>query len=167
MSALSDSRIFFDRGVKKITPNVLLDVLKKRDASDKEKQAAIGYLKRNKRLSILIAESYLPGGEEIRQILTGDQDGIKKLLVEKGVIEQEDADHSRFDVDRDPPGPVFAGSVKEDKNPSTHVKMIFEIPFPERSEQLTDEQINSWLATSADSEPWEPYEFSEYIPYTC
>jgi hypothetical protein len=168
MSDLIDSAsFFFEQGVKEITPDVL-QATTRSIPTDREVKAVKDLLEKNKLLSQLIARSYLPEGEGIRSILTGDQDGIRELLMEVEILTEEEAKNSRFDVDTHPQGsPPFVGRIEEDPFPDTPEILIWKIPLPTRHEELTDEQLNSWLATPPDSEPWEPYHISIWIPYTC
>jgi hypothetical protein len=168
MSNLLDSvKFFFEQGIESIIPGTL-DGTARGIQDDRTINAAKDILVKNKILSQLIAQSYLPGGEGIRSILTGDQHGIRWLLRREGVLTEAEAKYSRFDVDPQPPGPPpFVGRIEEDRDPKTHEILIWKIPLPIRSKELTDEQLTSWLATPQDSEPWEPYQFSQWIPYTC
>jgi hypothetical protein len=175
---LSATKFFFDRGIKEIT----LDVLKQ--AKDNFSDDSINLLLTdlllvsNKKLSHLIARSWLPGvaAEEIKAtLLSGEQDKISKLMVQAGVIDQREVERCRFDIDPNPqpkelPSGAFLGSIDDEGIPGTTIKFIFKIPYPQKIESdwgLTEEQLRSWLATSPESEPWEPFEFSRWIPYTC
>lgn len=175
---LSAAKFFFDRGVKEIT----LDVLKqaKDDLSgNRESYRLIDALNiSNKKLSHLIARSWLPGVEAAEMkatLLSGEQDKIKKLMVQAGVIENSEVDFFGFKVDPNPkpeapPSGAFLGHMDDEGIPYTSVKYIFNIPYPQKIESdwgLTEEQLRSWLATSPEAEPWEPFQFSRWIPYTC
>lgn len=178
---LSAAKFFFDRGINEIT----IDVLKETEEIEKSgardivsSQHAITYLIPNKKLSHLIARSWLPGveGEKIKAtLLSGNQSEIQELMVQTGVVSKDEVKFCRFDVDpnpqpNEPPFVAFVGNIQEDKDPSTTEILIFKIPYPQEIEsawELTEDQLRSWLATSPESEPWEPYQFSRWIPYTC
>ena len=162
---LDSARFFFNQGIAEITPDVLT-AEKRGQPTREELEATNDLLVRNKMLSQLIAQSYLPGKKWIRSIFAGDQEGIQDFLVEKKIITANESKHSRFDVDFQPSNPPpFLGSVIE--GPTNAVALIFKIPFPTRPDQLTDEQLNSWLTSPLDSEPWTPDTFSIWIPYSC
>lgn len=178
---LSAAKFLFDRGVKEIT----IDVLKQTEQTENsgarslaDPQHALPYLIPNKKLSHLIARSWLPGveGEKIKAtLLSGNQSEIQELMIQTGVVSKDEAKFCRFDVDSNPqpnqpPLGAFAGSIVEEANPNTPEILIFKIPYPQKIESdwgLTEEQLRSWLATSPESEPWEPFQFSRWIPYTC
>jgi hypothetical protein len=173
---LSAAKFFFDRGIKEIT----LDVLKKaEDNSSKDPTGSLfvgDLLVRNKKLSHLIARSWLPGveGEKIKATLLGEQNGIRELMVQEEVVSKKEVESCRFDVDpnpqpNEPPLGAFAGKIVEEANPNTTEILIFNIPYPQNIDRdlVTEEQLRSWLATPSDSEPWEPFQFSRWIPYTC
>jgi hypothetical protein len=175
---LSAAKFFFDRGIKEIT----LDVLKRSGDNVAGDPELAGYIEviriRDKKLSHLIAKSWLPGEEaaEIKaKLLSGEQDKIKKLMVKAGVIEESDVEFFQFDINpnpqpNDPPGGAFLGALVDEGRPDTSVMRIFKIPYPQKIESdwgLTEDQLRSWLATSPESAPWEPFEFSRWIPYTC
>jgi hypothetical protein len=175
---LSATKFFFDRGVKEIT----LDVLQQSEdnfVDDSVSSAhSLNLFVRNKKLSHLIARSWLPGaeGEKIKAtLLSGNQSEIQELMIQTGVVLKDEAKLCRFDVNSNPqpnqpPLGAFAGSTVEEANPNTPEILIFKIPYPQKIESdwgLTEEQLRSWLATSPESEPWEPFQFSRWIPYTC
>ena len=175
---LSAAKFFFDQGIEEIT----LDVLKQAKDNfiiNREISRLIDALNiSNKKLSHLIARSWLPGVEAAEMkatLLSGEQDKIQKLMVQAGVIENSEVEFFRFDIDPNPkplapPSAAFLGHLDDEGLPDTSVKYIFNIPYPQKIEsdwELTEEQLRSWLATSPESEPWEPFQFSRWIPYTC
>ncbi len=138
--------------------------------------ALLDLLVRNKKLSHLIARSWLPGaeGEKIKAIFLGEQDKLREMLVKEGVVTVEESQLSLFEVDPNPqpneyPLGAFAGSIVENPDPSTPYVLIFKIPYPQNVEhdKVTEDQLRSWLASPPDSAPWRPFEFSRWIPYTC
>jgi hypothetical protein len=175
---LSATKFFFDRGIKEIT----LDVLKQTEdniAGDPANRRLIDIINiSNKKLSHLIARSWLPGVEAAEMkatLLSGEQDKIKKLMVQAGVIENSEVEYFEFHIDPNPkplapPSAAFLGYMVEEGRSDTVLRSIFNIPYPQKIESdwgLTEEQLRSWLATSPESAPWEPFEFSRWIPYTC
>lgn len=165
LNLLDSAKFFFNQGVTEITLDVLT-AERRGQPTREELEATNDFLVRNKMLSQLIAQSYLPGQRWIRSIFAGDQEGIKDFLIEKKIITANESMHSRFDVDFQPsPPPPFLGLVMEGN--ADDAALIFKIPFPTRPDQLTDEQLNSWLTSPLDSEPWTPNTFSIWIPYSC
>ena len=95
----------------------------------------------SKKISELIARSWLSEGEEIKQtLLEGNSDRIKKLF------ESNDIDLDKLfspmsvkiAIDRD----GNSGSIEQiaSKNGTVTVK----IPYPSRPDEVTDEQLNLW-----------------------
>jgi hypothetical protein len=174
---LSAAKFFFDRGIEEIT----LDVLKQTEdniAGDPVGSPhPLNLRVLNKKLSHLIARSWLPGveAEKIKAtLLSGNQKEIRELMVQSGVVTMGDSEVSLFDVDPNPqpneaPLGAFGGSIVDELDPSTPIQLIFKIPYPQNiyRDLVTEEQLGSWLATSPESEPWEPFQFSRWIPYTC
>jgi hypothetical protein len=175
---LNAAKFFFNQGIKEIT----LDVLKKAKddfSGNRENLRLIDAVNiSNKKLSHLIAKSWLPGAEAAEMkatLISEEQDKIRNLMVQAGVIENSEVEFFWFKVDPNPqpqapPSAAFLGHMDDEGLPETSVKYIFNIPYPQKIESdwgLTEEQLRSWLATSPESEPWEPFQFSRWIPYTC
>lgn len=170
---LSAAKFFFERGVKEIT----LDVLQQSEEDFVSSAPALDLRVRNKKLSHLIARSWLPGveAEKIKvTLLSGNQKEIRELMVQAGVVTMDESEVSRFDVDpnpqpNEPPLGAFGGSIVDELDNSTLIELIFKIPYPQNiyRDLVTEEQLRSWLATSPDAKPWAPFEFSRWIPYTC
>jgi hypothetical protein len=113
----------------------------------------------NKKLSQLIAQSWLDG-----QRLTID----KKFLVDSGLFSAEEAQYiEEIQVDENPPGPPYIGTVTMDKTGSLQIY----VPYPARPTEVenepTDEQLTRWVSSPLDSEPYLPGEINQWIPYSC
>ena len=172
MSEFSDSaRFFFENGITEIS----LDTLENHQARSAESNSPGSVLRTlNKKISQLVAMSWLPDGKEIGPILVGgDQDKIRNLFLEKGILGPEDATLTRFDVC---PNPVahegesnlkYTGRIVEDPDTATPESWIFEIPYPPRPEQVKDEMLSDWVNSPPDSDPPDASGISLWIPYTC
>jgi hypothetical protein len=156
MISLQDSaRQFLDVGVNKSTPEEL------RNHTDKKQP--LDLLKRNKKLSQLIAQSWLPGGEYIKEQLCGTQDQVLELLVVEDILTEEEAKYTRIEVDTNPPEPPYLGSIKEGLPP--YLLNLY-IPYPQRPTEVKDEQLMSWVNSEISSEPLSPFQINPWIPYT-
>lgn len=157
MISLQDSaRQFLDMGVKRSTPEEL------RNHTDKKQP--LDLLERNKKLSQLIARSWLPGGEHIKEQLGGTQEQVLELLVAEEILIEEEAKWSRVEVDINPPGPPYLGTLNEGVPP--YLLNLY-IPYPQRPTEVKDEQLMTWLSSEINSEPFSPFEISPWIPYSC
>ncbi|WP_019503926.1 hypothetical protein [Pleurocapsa sp. PCC 7319] len=127
---------------------------------------AFNFVNSNKKLSQLIAKSWLDGQRlEIN----------KKWLLEQGFISQEEAPYyddemilveqtpSENPDPKHPNGPKYIGimTLKEEG------KLHKYIPYPERpdADLVSDEVLEEWVNSDPDSAPWLPP--NPYIPYTC
>ena len=126
---------------------------------------AFNFIGPNKKLSQLIAQSWLDGQR---------LDINKKWLLEQGFISQEEAPYydEMIEVERNPSekpdpehpnGPKYIGIITLTEEGKLHMY----IPYPERPnvEGLTDEVLKEWVNSTTDSAPWLPAH--PYIPYTC
>lgn len=158
MISLQDSaRQFLDVGVNKSTPEEL------RNHTDKKHP--LDLLERNKKLSQLIARSWLPGGEHIKEQLCGTQEQVLKLLVVEDILTEEEANYTRVEIDPNPPGPPYLGTLDEGLPP--YLLNLY-IPYPQRPTEVNDEQLMSWVNSELNSEPLSPFQISPWIPYsTC
>jgi hypothetical protein len=171
MSDLLDStKFFFDKGIKEITLDILSNETYLRGIEPPENYLSI----LNKKISQLIAKSWLPGKEEIREILIGeDQNKIRKLFVEEKILGETDAEHTSFDVDLNPVADPeethikYSGSIVEDRKTGDLIEWVFKIPYPPRPEQVTDGMLYEWIESASESKPWNASEISLWIPYTC
>jgi hypothetical protein len=129
-----------------------------------DKKRPLNLLERNKRLSQLIAQSWLPGGEYIKKQFLGTQEQILELLVAENILVEEEAKYTRVEVDMNPPGPPYLGAIKEGLPP--YLLNLY-IPYPQRSTEVKDEQLMTWVNSTIESAPFSPFEISQWIPYSC
>jgi hypothetical protein len=104
----------------------------------------------SKKLSQLIAKSWLPGGEKIKAIfLSGDENQIKALLEETGIHLQDfNVRHVLINWDS------FYGRLDE-------MGLICHIPYPPRPSEVTDPQLEAWVN---DQNPNQVFPSTPYIP---
>ena len=123
---------------------------------------AFNFIGPNKKLSQLIAQSWLDGERlEIN----------KDWLIEQGLISEEEASYFKVMVDSNPrekpsPDHKYIGDITVDEEGEER-KLLKYIPYPERpnAEELTDEVLEEWVNSDPNSAPWLP--INPYIPYTC
>jgi hypothetical protein len=117
-----------------------------------------GFRQRSKLISQLIARSWLPGGEEIKQTLIyGSSDEIKALLTQEGVDLDKFFGPTMIKVDWD----TFYGTLEEIY--ATDFEVIYNMPYPPRPGEVTDEQLTDWVGNTNSDEVYPPY---PYIPLT-
>jgi hypothetical protein len=112
-----------------------------------------------KKISQLIAKSWLPGGEDIKNtFLYGKEEEIKELLKQYGVNLPAPASTS-LSIDWN----SFFGSAKEEKNGGQTV-LKWTIAYPPRPYyDVTDEQLQAWVD---NDDPNTSYPTAAYIPLT-
>lgn len=104
----------------------------------------------SKKLSQLIAKSWLPGGESIKAtFLSGDEDCIKAFLKDAGIDLQEfNVRHVIINWDS------FYGRLDE-------LGLICYIPYPPRPSEVTNPQLEEWVN---DQDPSQVFPRTPYIP---
>lgn len=120
-----------------------------------------------KKLSQLIAESWLPRGNDYRDKFLGDQKTLKQFLIEKGIFDdQDDADEvEEIKVERNVEGPPYLGAIDIDKTiEGEAIKLKLFIPYPDRHSQLTDEELEKWIN---NTDPNQIRPSNLYIPQSC
>jgi hypothetical protein len=104
----------------------------------------------SKKISQLIAMSWLPGGEEMKEIfLSGDSEMIQKLLIAHG-IDMTEFEIKLIIVNWD----SFYGDM-------TERGFVYSMPYPPRPQQVTDDQLAEWVK---DNNPEELFPKTPYIP---
>jgi hypothetical protein len=156
---------FFSQVTARVEPQVTAR-LKTSSEEDKINRDALRgeFREKNKKISQLIAKSWLPNdpeGAEIRQvILRNVSEEIKDLL-------------KKYDVDIDEflgsivGGPIhvkvswdtFAGKL--DEIPGSQGSYV--LPYPPRPVEVTDEHLEEWVNNTDPNTPMPPY---PYIPLT-
>lgn len=113
-----------------------------------------------KKMSQLIAKSWLPGGEPIKKILLyGQEEEIKDLLEQNGISLPKGAISIRLSVNWD----SFYGSVQE-KTLGRERFWEWTIAYPPRPYyDVTDEQLQKWVD---NDDPNTLYPTAAYIPLT-
>jgi hypothetical protein len=108
----------------------------------------------SKKLSQLIARSWLPHGEDIKRIfLSRDEDKIKELLEKEGICLQ-DFNIKIILINWD----SFYGTLDE-------LGFIFRLPYPPRPSEVKNEQLEAWVN---DNNPEQIFPTTPYIPLiTC
>jgi len=139
-----------------------------RDISDliKDLEKELFYGPRAKKVSQLIAKSWLPGGEEYKQIfLEKKSDEIKKLFRDNEIFDDED-DAKCFEtikVETKFDSPPYVGSLQLKKTKERDpIQFTLIIPYPDpKPPQLTDEVLEQWV--NNDDQELDP---PDYIPYS-
>ncbi|MDF5718317.1 MAG: hypothetical protein PUP93_31730 [Rhizonema sp. NSF051] len=105
--------------------------------------------KTNKRLSQLIAKSWLPGEEKLKHQILQDP---KNALAENGIDIPEGvevvADTRSFNC-----------SIVPDERQDWPEKIIFKLSYPPRPAEVTDEQLSDWVEGKVEQP-------APYIPLT-
>ncbi|MFB2920611.1 hypothetical protein [Aerosakkonema funiforme] len=127
---------------------------------------------RGKKLSQLIAESWLSGKEEYKEkFLLGDEDALKELFIEKGIFDDKlDADRFTIEIRKDVEGPPYIGEITTWGEGSSEIpetkplrfKLI--IPYPVPKPEIEDEELESWINNN-DERQLEP--LNPLIPLSC
>ncbi|MDF5732081.1 MAG: hypothetical protein PUP92_29790 [Rhizonema sp. PD38] len=131
------------------------------DTIDKQEFQAI-----NKKLSQLIAKSWLPndpeGAEFSKILLRGDSEEIKNSLKNHGVDLE---DWFRVSINVEVNWDTFVGTLKEittlgaiSDRSNTYI-----LPYPPRPAVVTDEQLERWVN---DTNPDNKFPLDPYIPLT-
>jgi hypothetical protein len=157
----ANARELSNAGVKKIEFYPGQDVFNKQP--NKQQSHIKNLLEFNKKLSQLIARSWLPGGEEIEKRFLGSQEEVIQLLVDEGIVTAEEAPYIGVNVDTNPPGPPYVGNIQEGVDPV----LTLYIPYPKRPSQVTSAELTTWVDSQINAAPYSPFEISQWIPYTC
>lgn len=129
-----------------------------------DSKSTLNLLERNKKISQLIAQSWLPGGEQIQEQLCGSEEQVLNLLVVENILNETEAKYAHVKVDLNPPGPPYVGSISD--GPPPHLLILY-IPYPKRPTEVTNEELRTWVNSELVSEPFSPFEINRWIPYTC
>ncbi|MFQ4144869.1 hypothetical protein [Chlorogloeopsis sp. ULAP02] len=110
----------------------------------------------SKKISQLIARSWLPGGEEIRSVLLShDSEKIRKMFQENDIEIDILPDKTKFLVD----WTTFIGSLEDTIDPEYSFQMVIAYP-PKPSEfNLSDSDLKEWVEDNNDdnTKPTHPY----------
>ena len=121
----------------------------------------------NKKLSQLIAKSWLPNdpeGADLKKILLrGDSGEIKNWLVTHGVDLE---DWFRVSLNVEVSWDTFVGTLKEITSLGTisDRSETYILPYPPRPAAVTDEQLERWVN---DTNPDNKFPLDPYIPLTA
>jgi hypothetical protein len=112
----------------------------------------------SKKLSQMIAQSWLDG-----ERFSLDKD----FMVENGIFSEDEATYiKKIDVVEVTPEQNLVGTIT--MVAEGHLQIY--IPYPQRPTEVddapTDEQLTSWVNSKVNSEPYTPWGFSPWIPYT-
>ncbi len=130
-----------------------------RSAGRSNDEVKSSFRQQSKKISQLIARSWLPGGEDIKNtLLHGSSDDIKKLLRDNGIELDDFFGPLKVNVDWD----TFFGSIKEIKDPD--YEGIYNMPYPPRGLEVTDEHLTEWVNNTDPNTINPPY---TYIPLTA
>jgi hypothetical protein len=116
---------------------------------------AFNLLGPNKKLSQLIAQSWLDGQE-----VSFD----KQFLIDNHLLSENEAEYVEINVDTTPSGPPYIGKIEGMLGGGGYLMYI---PYPNRPSEVTNEELNHWVSSPVDSAPYTPFEISQWIPYTC
>ena len=98
----------------------------------------------------------MPGGEEYKEkFLSGDQDVIKQLLIEKGIFDDRaDADRfERIEVKTHFDKPPYEGGLDMTKIRETEqIKFILIIPYPVPQPEIEVEELQKWINNKDDQQ---------------
>ncbi len=122
---------------------------------DRQKLAGVeqklsAFQEASKKLSQLIAKSWLPDGKDIKKVfLSRDENQIKALLQKEGIHLQDfNIEHVLINWDS------FYGTLDE-------LGLVCRIPYPPRPSEVTDEQLQTWVN---DKNPNQVFPSTPYIP---
>ena len=112
------------------------------------------FLQASKKISQLIAESWLPEGEHIKKILlSGNQEAIKQLLQEKGIDLEGVFGIKNLFVNWD----SFYGTI-------TELGLAYYLPYPPRPAVVEECQLRDWVKNTDPNTLFPPY---PYIPLSA
>ncbi|MEA5553436.1 hypothetical protein VB713_21080 [Anabaena cylindrica UHCC 0172] len=134
--------------------NLLLGTAKSNAVQYNSETSITELQKLNKKMSQIIAKSWLPGGEEIRQVLLhGNSEQINQLFEENGVAISETIGKVNIVVVWND----FVGKLQE----TTSGSLNLVVAYPPRPSDfnLKDEQIQAWVDDHDDEHitPTAPY----------
>jgi len=127
--------------------------------------------KRGKKLSQLIAESWLPGKEEYKEkFMSGDQNVLKQLLIENEIFDNQ-ADADRFEeikVEKDLKTPPYEGKLgMRIRLESEPIKLTLIIPYPDpdpvSQRKIEFEDLEKWIK---NNKPHELLPSNNWIPHS-
>lgn len=122
------------------------------------------FAEHSKKISKLVAKSLLPDdpeGTEIRAaLLENVSEKIKAVFKKYGMDFDEFA--RPFSVNVTVDRSTMCGSIEEVEGPGQILKIT--LPYPPRSEKLTDAQLTEWINNEDPEIVYPPY---AYIPLTC
>lgn len=116
---------------------------------------AYNLLSPNKKLSQLIAQSWLDG----QQVSFDTQ-----FLIDNHLLSENEAQYVEIHVDTTPCGPPYIGKIEGIVGGDGYSMYI---PYPNRPAEVTNEELTQWVDSPVDSSPYTPFKISQWIPYTC
>jgi hypothetical protein len=134
------------------------------------KQEVAKYIfERNKKLSQLVAKTWLPNvypeGAEFRAILLSKKESGEKTKEIKEFLKKHDIDIDGIlgsaiggPIDIQVSWDTFGGTIGEIQGRGPYM-----LPYPPRPSEVTDEQLESWIN---DNNPNNPFPHDPYIPLT-
>ncbi|MDZ8140833.1 MAG: hypothetical protein RM049_37030 [Nostoc sp. DedQUE04] len=150
----------------------------------KENGSPFNVLQPSKKLSQLIAKSWLRDGDsEAKDVFTeGDPDKVKSFLKDRGLLSELDAEYATIKIDRceltpepNSTGVVYIGELtiaKDDAGEFTNYNIT--IPYPEEPAELRNhpEILEEWVNSPDGEELYtpvkiSPVQISRWIPLTC
>lgn len=144
----------------------------------KENGSPFNVLQPSKKLSQLIAKSWLRDGDsEAKDVFTeGDPDKVKSFLKDRGLLSELDFKYAKIIIDRsvtpDPnsTGVVYIGELTVEKDLAGEFNIYnITIPYPEEPVELRNhpEILEEWVNSPEGEPPYSPEKISRWIPLTC
>jgi hypothetical protein len=128
-------------------------ILEQEKGSERTKQFS-DFLQASKKISQLIAESWLPEGEQIKKVLlSDDEEAIKELLKDKGIDLEGVFGIKTLFVNWD----SFYGTI-------TELGLAYYLPYPPRPVVVEDYQLEEWVNNTEPNTLFPPY---PYIPLSA
>jgi hypothetical protein len=110
----------------------------------------------SKKISQLVAKSWLPEGEEIKSVLlSNDSEKIQEMLQRNGIDIDILGDTTKFEVDWS----TFIGSLEDSLDPNYIFRMVIGYPPKPSEYNLSDSDLVEWVNNTDDEQtkPTHPY----------
>ncbi|MEH2365487.1 MAG: hypothetical protein V7K75_03070 [Nostoc sp.] len=150
----------------------------------KENGSPFKVLQPSKKLSQLIAQSWLPDGDSyVKDLFTeGDSDKVKSFLKDRGLLSELDAQYATIKIDPsqrplepNSTGVVYVGELTVEKDSKGEFTIYnITIPYPEEPAELKSNPqiLEEWVNSPDGEQPYtpvgiSPVQISRWIPLTC